>query len=398
MLKSMVLPESVEYIIEQLNINGFDAYVVGGCVRDYIMGKAPKDWDITTSASPQQVKDIFLHTIDTGIEHGTVTVMLDKVGYEVTTFRIDGEYVDNRHPKEVIFTTKLEGDLSRRDFTINAIAYCHKTGFIDLFGGIEDINKALIKGVGEAGLRFQEDALRMLRALRFSAQLNFVIEALTYQAIVDNAQLIKNISVERIRDEITKLLLTDNPEKISLVDQCGLLKLFLPCIADNVNEDNCRALKKSEKNLAVRMAILFQDVENANKILKAFTIDNKTNKNICHILKYGNISVENTAYDVRKLISACDGDREVFNNIVQYRYALGFQDTDKLEQLGMDIFENEDCVTLKDLCVTGADVISLGIQGKEIGNILGKCLDIVLKEPEKNNKEFLLGVIKECML
>lgn len=396
MIKTMVLPQNVEYIIEKLNKNGFDAYVVGGCVRDYIMGKAPKDWDITTSASPQQVKAIFDHTVDTGIKHGTVTVMLDKVGYEVTTFRIDGEYEDNRHPKQVVFTTKLEGDLSRRDFTINALAYCHKTGFVDMFCGIEDIKNKVIRGVGQADLRFREDALRMLRALRFSAQLDFNIEAETYRAIIDNAQLIKNISVERIRDEITKLIMTDNPDKISLVAQCGLLRLFMPEIEKNITEKNCLALKLSVKNVVVRYAVLFQNVENREKLLKAFTVDNKTNKGVCNILKLGNNSIVNTPYEIRRLLYNCNADKESFNNIVEFRRAMGFSYVDELEKMGNSIFENNDCISLKNLALTGQDIMALGFTGKAVGEMLSRCMEAVLKEPDKNNKEFLFGVIKQC--
>lgn len=397
MINRMTLPHNVDFIIEQLNKNGFEAYVVGGCVRDYIMGKAPKDWDITTSASPQQVKAIFDHTVDTGIQHGTVTVMLDKVGYEVTTFRIDGEYEDNRHPKQVVFTTKLEGDLSRRDFTINALAYCHKTGLVDMFFGMEDIKNNVIRGVGQADLRFKEDALRMLRALRFSAQLDFNIEEQTYQAIIDNAPLIKNISVERIRDEITKLIMTDNPEKIMWVAECGLLKLFMGKIEKNITEKNCAALKKSEKNIALRYAILFNNVENADKLLKAFTIDNKTNKMVCNILKFGNNNIENTPYCVRKLLFECNGDREEFHNIVQFRRAMNIDGADELEKIGEAVLENKDCITYKNLAVTGQDIIPLGFSGKSVGEVLYKCMDTVLKEPDKNNKDFLFGVIKQCM-
>ena len=177
------LPEKVENIISTIEANGFEAYAVGGCVRDSILGRIPDDWDITTSASPQQVKALFRHTIDTGIQHGTVTVMLGREGFEVTTYRIDGEYEDSRHPKEVTFTSNLREDLKRRDFTINAMAYNNRTGLVDAFGGLEDMERKLIRCVGESQERFEEDALRMMRAVRFSAQLGYAIEEGTEQAI-----------------------------------------------------------------------------------------------------------------------------------------------------------------------------------------------------------------------
>ena len=234
----MQLPEQVKFIISELNKNGYEGYIVGGCVRDYLMGIPPHDYDITTSALPEEVKAIFPHTVDTGIEHGTVTVIIDKIGYELTTYRIDGEYKDNRHPEQVIFTDKLAGDLSRRDFTVNAIAYNDQRGYVDMFGGMEDIKKAIIKGVGEPSKRFQEDALRMMRALRFSAQLNFSIEENTMLALKENAQLIKNISIERIREEFFKLIISDHNERLDLLYESGMLPYFLPelkKIIDGIN-------------------------------------------------------------------------------------------------------------------------------------------------------------------
>ena len=233
----MQLPEQVKFIISELNKNGYEGYIVGGCVRDYLMGIPPHDYDITTSALPEEVKAIFPHTVDTGIEHGTVTVIIDKIGYELTTYRIDGEYKDNRHPEQVIFTDKLAGDLSRRDFTVNAIAYNDQRGYVDMFGGMEDIKKAIIKGVGEPSKRFQEDALRMMRALRFSAQLNFSIEENTMIALKENAQLIKNISIERIREEFFKLIISDHNERLDLLYESGMLPYFFPELK-KIIEDN----------------------------------------------------------------------------------------------------------------------------------------------------------------
>ena len=198
----IVLPDDVKKIIETLEQNGYEGYAVGGCVRDSILGRMPNDWDITTSASPQQVKNLFLRTVDTGIQHGTVTVLMGKEGYEVTTYRVDGEYEDGRHPKEVTFTASLEEDLRRRDFTINAMAYNDREGLVDIFGGRADIENKVIRCVGESAERFGEDALRIMRAVRFSAQLGFTVDQDTAAAAKELAGTLAKISAERIQAEL----------------------------------------------------------------------------------------------------------------------------------------------------------------------------------------------------
>ena len=190
----LAIPSSAEKILRILEENGYEAYVVGGCVRDSILGRRPDDWDITTSASPEQVKGLFRKTVDTGLQHGTVTVLMDKEGFEVTTYRVDGDYEDGRHPKEVMFTSSLEEDLKRRDFTINAMAYHPDRGLVDLFHGLEDMENQVIRCVGNPMERFQEDALRILRAVRFSAQLGFTIEENTREGIRSLAPNLKNVS------------------------------------------------------------------------------------------------------------------------------------------------------------------------------------------------------------
>ena len=218
----MNIPEPARKIIDRLNEHGYEAYVVGGCVRDMILKREPGDWDITTSARPEQVKALFTRTLDTGIQHGTVTIMVGKEGYEVTTFRVDGDYTDGRHPDTVTFTPSLEEDLKRRDFTINAMAYNHNTGLVDIFGGREDIDRKVIRCVGNPTERFTEDALRILRAIRFSAQLGFEIEDATRQAITEIAPNLIHVSKERIQVELTKLLLSDRPQTMKLVYETGI--------------------------------------------------------------------------------------------------------------------------------------------------------------------------------
>ncbi len=222
------LPDKVRYIITKLEAAGYEAYAVGGCVRDSLLRRTPSDWDVTTSAKPQQIKAVFRHTIDTGIQHGTVTVMLDREGFEVTTYRIDGEYEDSRHPKEVIFTANLIEDLKRRDFTINAFAYNDQSGIVDAFDGIKDLHQGIIRCVGEASERFGEDALRMLRAVRFSAQLGFSIAEDTRSAIRALAPSLAKISAERIQAELVKLLVSDHPDHMRDAYGLGITAVILP--------------------------------------------------------------------------------------------------------------------------------------------------------------------------
>ena len=222
------LPEKVKYIIDRITQAGYEAYAVGGCIRDSVLGREPDDWDITTSARPQQVKELFRRTVDTGIAHGTVTVMLDKEGFEVTTYRIDGEYEDHRHPREVQFTSRLVEDLQRRDFTINAMAYNDISGLVDAFDGLGDIRRGVIRCVGCAEERFEEDALRILRALRFSAQLGYSIEEETEQAIRGLAPSLRAISAERIQTELVKLLTSPHPDYLRQAYDMGVTAVILP--------------------------------------------------------------------------------------------------------------------------------------------------------------------------
>jgi len=227
-MDKIVFPDNVSFIINKLNTHGFEAFIVGGCVRDSILGRTPNDWDITTNALPQHIKSIFEKTYDTGIRHGTVSVAVDGENIEVTTYRIDGGYSDHRRPDSVKFTSNLKEDLARRDFTINAIAYHPEEGLVDYFEGLKDLESGVIRAVGDAEQRFHEDALRMLRTIRFSAQLGFNIERATFDAIARSAGLIKNISSERIRDEINKILISQNPMYFDYLYETGLLHHIIP--------------------------------------------------------------------------------------------------------------------------------------------------------------------------
>lgn len=394
-VKILKIPQEAQQIITQLNTKGYEAYIVGGCVRDHLLGKEPKDYDITTSAQPEAVKSIFSHTIDTGIQHGTVTVMINHIGYEVTTYRIDGEYKDNRHPEEVIFTDKLSGDLSRRDFTMNAIAYNDEKGFVDLFGGISDIQNKTIKGVGEPSKRFQEDALRMLRALRFSAQLNFDIEKNTFKAICENAQLIKNISRERIRDEFLKLLCSPNPEKITLLQATGLMQYILPELLNIINTNTISNISKCPEDTVLRLSILYKDFEpkKVSTILKDLRLDNNTISQVNVLVKYLDYSFDYTPYSVRFILSKTSAS--AFNQLIKLKSIL-YEDFDCLRIINVynDIIKNNDCYNLQMLDLNGNDLQALGYKGKAIGEKLHQALDIVLRQPDKNNKTYLLSTLE----
>ena len=266
------IPKNVSIIIDTLNIHGYEAYVVGGCVRDSILGECPADWDITTSGRPEQVKELFSKTIDTGMKHGTVTVLIGKEGYEVTTFRLGVPSEDTQGP-EASYADSLEEDLQHRDFTINAMAYHPKSGLIDPTGGLSDLEQGLIRCVGDAGERFAEDPLRMLRAIRFAGQFHFRIDGPTLEAIRDRHKTLSAVSAERIQMELLKLLISDHPEAIKIAYETGLTSVFLPefdvmmnteqnnphhCYT--VGEHTIRALCLIESNPILRLTILFHDI------------------------------------------------------------------------------------------------------------------------------------------
>ena len=241
------LPSQVEWILKKLRDRGYEAFAVGGCVRDTILNRKPGDWDITTSARPEQVKAVFGKTVDTGLQHGTVTVIRDHVGYEITTYRIDGEYEDGRHPKEVEFTADLREDLRRRDFTINAMAYSHETGLVDIFGGLEDLKAGRIRCVGNAMERFTEDALRIMRAVRFAAQLNFTIEEETWRALSAIAPNLSHVSKERIQTELTKTLLSGNPQGVLAMEETGMSPYMTQSFPDIFSEAKSRGICLEER-------------------------------------------------------------------------------------------------------------------------------------------------------
>lgn len=391
------LPQHVEHIIGRLNEHGFEAYAVGGCVRDSLMERAPEDWDITTSAKPEQVKEIFSRTIDTGIIHGTVTVLIGKTGYEVTTYRIDGEYEDGRHPKFVEFTSNLTEDLKRRDFTINAMAYSYKTGIVDKFSGISDMHSKLIRCVGSPIERFTEDALRILRAIRFSAQLDFEIEENTLEAISKIAPNIVHVSRERIQAELTKLLLSDNPERIKLVYETGISR-YISKLFSEINSNEIKINNKLPKEKYIRWAAFLHltKPQEAQTILKELKMDNYTTDRVRMLVQWWNYEIPEDKASVRKVMSKMT--EELFFALITLQESIECGEDvhyEKIRNYGREIIEAGDCIRINMLAVTGKDLIAGGMKpGREIGEALNKMLELVLEKPECNKKDYLMSYLK----
>lgn len=389
----MQIPVPVEAIIEQLNQAGHEAYVVGGCVRDTLLGRRPEDWDITTSARPEQVKAIFDRTIDTGIQHGTVTIMKGKAGYEVTTYRIDGEYEDSRHPKSVEFTSNLVEDLKRRDFTINAMAYSHQTGLVDVFGGMEDLERGRIRCVGKPYDRFTEDALRILRAVRFSAQLGFEIEPETKAAITEIAPNLIHISRERVQTELTKLLLSANPDYIREVYKTGIS----PYITEGfgrISEEkiSISSILPEEKYVRWAAFLRLADEKEAIRILKDLKMDNVTISHTAVLVEWWKKPITPTKPDIRRVMSRMSP--ELYDSLILLKQFIGGECLSEIVRLSKEIRSDGDCVSLKTMAVTGKDLIEAGMKpGKELGETLNRLFDQVLEHPECNKREYLLSCL-----
>ncbi len=392
----MIIPEKVKKIVQKLNDAGFEAYIVGGCVRDCLLQRKPQDWDITTSAQPQEVKKIFPKTYDTGLKHGTVTVVCEKDHYEITTYRIEKEYYDCRHPSQVIFTKSLKEDLQRRDFTVNAMAYHPKEGIQDYFCGQEHLKQKKIQGVGSPKKRFQEDALRMLRALRFSAQLGFEIEPETYQALQEQKALIQKISAERIHEELEKMLQSQYLEKICLLWESGLLNEISPLLYQKMLQHGTnilQELKTAPLDRIIRWTIFLQYLtpKEGEQLLKDFRFDNHSIKSIVMLLEHLKDEIPLQEYEIRK--KACEITPEQLNRLFLIQGQK--KDTTKWLHCLETIQKRGDCITLKTLAIKGKDLQKHGIHGKEIGETLSFLLDIVHRDPEKNNKQILLEYTKQ---
>lgn len=487
-MKKIKLPSNVEYIIAELERAGYEAYAVGGCVRDRLLGRVPGDWDITTSARPEQVKAVFRRTIDTGIQHGTVTVLMPAEhpdsthadhagasyagrsaehpgaksapvweGYEVTTYRIDGAYLDGRHPSAVQFTPSLHEDLARRDFTINAMAVNDQSGIVDDFGGLEDLGRRVVRAVGEPEQRFQEDALRMLRALRFSAQLGFDIDPATWQAVRKLAPNLEHVSKERIAVELTKLLMSDHPEHIALVSTSGLSEYISEHFADAFHDaigvpDDYPVYPWMPSDLPaeryLRWGVFLRGVpDRARCILRELKMDNDT------IAKAGTVAqlflepLPDSRYKIRKKLSeigyetyenylravacllraardaewmkpyldaACPKQETVIMPCCQTmtKPDSACSTPEKHEDRTAELLDcirrvqfevaairvAGDCIELKNLEISGQELMAIGIpRGPEIGRTLHALLDQVLQDPSQNHRERLIELAGRMM-
>ncbi|MCR4843054.1 MAG: CCA tRNA nucleotidyltransferase [Eubacterium sp.] len=427
--------------MNELEASGHEAYAVGGCVRDCLMGRVPSDWDITTDALPEEVKGIFKKTFDTGIEHGTVTVLIDHVGYEVTTYRVEEGYSDMRHPDHVRFTRSLEEDLKRRDFTINAMA-CGKDGeIVDIFGGRDDMEKGLIRAVGDPRERFGEDALRMMRAVRFAATTGFEIEEGTRLAIKELAGNLSVVSAERIRVELEKLLVSPHPERMRDLYELGLSAVFMPefdtmmeTVQNNphhmytVGEHTIKALEEIEPDRLLRLAMLFHDVSKpeckttddkgidhfkghqtagadlCRRIMRRLKFDNDSIKRVSNYVLWHDANPRGIKA-VRRLLSKAG--YEAYPGLFSIKRAdvLAQSDYRREEKLSaleqyMDayraVIEDEQCVKVKDLKIGGKDLMDMGVpSGPRIGEILNVLLEAVIEEPELNDRQTLLAVAEE---
>ncbi len=443
------VPENPVRIIHELEEAGFEAYVVGGCVRDMLMGRTPKDWDITTSALPEQVKRIFPHTVDTGIEHGTVTVLMGEYpyeAYEVTTYRLDGDYQDHRHPTSVEYTPSLKEDLKRRDFTINAMAYHPKKGLVDLFDGYGDISRGMLRCVGEAEIRFEEDALRMMRGIRFCAQLGFQMESSTREALKKKASSLAYVSKERIRDEFMKILRAPHLECFLWLVEGGLMEWILPEFlkmletpqnnphhCHNVGIHSLKVVEHIKKVLKERedkesdlllLAGLLHDVakpetrttdargvdhfyghpekgeEMAKEILKTLKFDNDTKKKVSQLVRYHEYYYDQPKASFRRYVGKVGKESMPLMFCLQEADIMGqseYQREDKIRRIQtgkiwyQELVDQHTAVRVKELAVTGKEILELGYtQGPEIGACLQKLLEYVMEHPDRNTKEELL--------
>ncbi|MBQ7124033.1 MAG: HD domain-containing protein [Oscillospiraceae bacterium] len=424
---------------------GFEAYAVGGCVRDSLLGKVPTDYDVTSSAAPDEMKAVFKneHVIETGIKHGTLTVLINKNPIEITTFRVDKEYLDNRHPSKVEFARSLKEDLARRDFTVNALAYSQKTGIIDLFGGAFDLEKGIIRCVGDSEKRFDEDALRIMRGLRFASVLGFEIEEKTSAAIKEKRELLKNVSAERLSSELIKLLCGKNAAKI-LLEYSDVLSVFIPELSalkgfeqhhfrhdKDVLGHTAAVIDNIPPKPVLRLAAFFHDIakpdsfsidesktghfyghaplgaEKAEAILSRLRFDNETKKAVCELIRHHEDRFEPSPKAIKRVLGKIGPS--LYDDLLTLMYAddLGkkpeYQNPksfyDEYRLIAKKIVEEGECFSLKKLAVGGSDLISLGISpGPEMGRILNALLEKVINGELSNEKEKLIEEIKKGCL
>ncbi len=412
----MNMPPQVVAILNKLNNRGYEAYVVGGCVRDELLGLEPHDWDVTTSAFPDEIQRCLsdFKIIETGIEHGTVTAFIDKLPVEITTFRVDGTYSDNRHPDKVQFTRDITEDLARRDFTINAIAYHPEAGIIDCFHGVSDINHRIIRCVGNPSLRFEEDGLRILRALRFASVLGFTIDSETSRSLIQKRGLLNQIAFERIREEFIKLICGKNTESI-LQSYYEVIEVFIPEIhtlyydEPGIWKHTLKCMTATEATPVLRMTMLLHDFndkggEIAQRILKRLRFDNKTVNKISRLIQYYDVPISSNEVSIKHFLNEMGlEDFKLLLNIKRAIALAGSSDNrseiDKLKKIDSvicDIIESNSCFSLDGLAITGNDLIAAGMpKGPEIGSLLKILLNDVIENQCANSYSALLNRLKD---
>lgn len=439
------IPTGARKIIARLEQHGYEAYIVGGCVRDSLIGKSPSDWDICTSARAEEMMALFedKRVIPTGIQHGTLTILAEDGAYEVTTFRIDGEYLDHRHPKSVAFTRELAEDLSRRDFTINAMAWHPERGLIDLFGGVEDLRDRLVRAVGDPVQRFNEDGLRMLRMVRFATVLDFDYDPATYDAVRKQGHLLQYISKERIQVELNKILLAAHPARgLEDLYTLGMYPYIIPMMCHTVGfaqrggyhfldvfEHSLLAVGVIAPELVLRLTMLLHDIGKpfvwdsseslsydrfddhaavsaklAGKILRDLKYDNATRKDVVELIAHHNDILLPDPVNVRRALARL-GEVQT-RRLVQVKVAdLIAHDLagerEKILALFAEISDvidevvaRGDCTSVKALAIGGQDMMALGLSGRAIGQMLNAALELVLEKPEMNTRETLLNWVR----
>lgn len=439
----IIIPKNVNSVIAALTVKDFEAFIVGGCVRDTLLNKVPYDYDITTNASPEQMLESFksFKVVETGIKHGTITVFIEGEGIEITTYRIDGAYSDHRRPLNVTFTTSLKEDLARRDFTINALAYSEKTGLVDFFNGQEDLKNQLIRCVGEPSKRFSEDALRIMRALRFSATLGFSIEEETSRAIFSCKSTLKNISSERISAELEKLIMGGNCRSV-LMNYAHVFEEIIPEIGQCIGFDQHNkfhkydvwehiavAVSTAKRDRIIRLTMLLHDIEKpkcfsydedgqghfykheklsaikAEEILRRLRYDNDTIKRVSLLIEQHYFTPVNEEKAIKKMLSLMGN--EAFFQLLDVQRADAHAKNefclerlpilDAIEKTAVGIITRGDCLTLKSLNINGDDLLNLGCKGKEIGDKLNEILSRIVSGEIPNDREILLTILRNMV-
>ena len=390
------LPEGAQFVLDRLGAHGYQAYVVGGCVRDTLLGKVPKDWDICTNALPEEMQRVFAdcHVIETGLQHGTLTVMYKHEPFEVTTFRVDGEYTDHRHPDEVIFVMDVREDLSRRDFTVNAMAWSPSTGVVDAFGGQEDLQRRLIRCVGEPEKRFGEDALRIMRALRFASVYCFDIDPATDAAIHALKHTLVGVAAERIRVELAKLLCGQGAGDI-LRAYPDVLQVIMPQLAGGNWLATVRAVEAVTPTEVLRLTMLLHQLDPADTktVLNYLKLDNFTRDRVLALVTNQDHPFQPTRSSLLTALSLFG--EEITRQLLTIRQGKGASDGTELSTVLEEVLKDGVCYAVKDMAVNGRDMLALGAKGKTVGECLNHLLSLLLAEEMPNEREALLAAAKE---